>query len=176
MDIVHVTFEGKCFQFSVTYESDDCASAPWEDSDGHGPVSDWERRNKRPGEMILNSDRHAKRFYDYQESCRIALRDGWGHGNDIPGETKRQKAARAALANFEYLRGWCTDEWHYVCVQVTLLDDNGEETTISECVGMVENLNDYHVTMAHELIEGILQGYGTAWGAVTKTTYGKMSG
>jgi hypothetical protein len=41
-------------------------------------VSDWERRDKRPGEWVLNTDHGSKRFYDAQEANKIAKRDGWG--------------------------------------------------------------------------------------------------
>lgn len=57
---------------------DDHHGAPWEEEDGHGPVTGWERRDKRPGELILAEDGRAKLFYDFAEACRIARRDGWG--------------------------------------------------------------------------------------------------
>lgn len=51
---------------------------PWDDCDGHGPVSDWTRRDKLPGELVLCSSSNHARFYDYAEACKIALRDQWG--------------------------------------------------------------------------------------------------
>ena len=51
--------------FSVTarIESDGCSmGAPWEEHDGHGPVSEWTRRAKRPGEIVLVKDGDAARF------------------------------------------------------------------------------------------------------------------
>src|SRR5690606_36343176 len=68
--------------FSVNLEYDDCHGAPWEECDGHGPVSDWTSRNKLPGERILNRDRGMYRYYDVAEATRIAKRDSWGIGPD----------------------------------------------------------------------------------------------
>lgn len=61
------------------------------DDDGHGPVSDWRRKGysdriaKAPGELLLTDNNPSglrgttcARFYDYQEACKIARRDGWG--------------------------------------------------------------------------------------------------
>lgn len=66
-------------------EHDPHMGAPWDEHDGHGPVSDWRWPNytghptKAPGERPLHRDLHgAVRFYDFAEACRIARRDGWG--------------------------------------------------------------------------------------------------
>ena len=79
------TFEYKGRMFSVEIESDDDYGAPWEECDGHGPVSDWTTRAKRAGEMVLCSDNRGsfRRYYDVQEACKIAKRDGWGF---MPGK------------------------------------------------------------------------------------------
>lgn len=66
------------YVFKVFLPDDDRNIPPWEDYDGHGPVSDWESRGKHPGEWVLNSDYGSKRFYDAQEANKIAKRDGWG--------------------------------------------------------------------------------------------------
>lgn len=79
------------FEFSARIECDDSAGAPWQEECGHGPVSDWRRKGwnghyaKAPGELLLCDDNpsglrgnSSARFYDYQEACRIALRDNWG--------------------------------------------------------------------------------------------------
>lgn len=73
-------FEGR--RFKVTIEQDSDMGEPWKEHDGHGVVSDWERRDKRPGERVLCSERGSKRFYDVQETMKIAYRDGWGLGNE----------------------------------------------------------------------------------------------
>jgi hypothetical protein len=40
--------------FSLVVALDDLNDPPWERADGHGPVSDWTRREKRPGERVLH--------------------------------------------------------------------------------------------------------------------------
>lgn len=73
-----ITTEIDGFTITATIHADTDTRTPWEDDCGHGPVSDWTRRDKAPGELVLNSDHGSKRFYDYAEACRIARRDGWG--------------------------------------------------------------------------------------------------
>lgn len=132
------TFTRNGLQFRARIEYDDSTDAPWIEYDGHGPVTDWTRRNKRPGELILNSERGAHRFYDMAEAVKIAKRDGWGHGAPVPGETAGQKAARAALADFEYLRGWCRNDWHFAMVSVGLIMD-GNTVASSHYIGGIES-------------------------------------
>lgn len=117
--------------FAVTIDRDDIGE-PWEWEDGHGPVSDWTMRDKAPGEMVLAEDRGFRRYYDFAEACVIARRDGWGSPNDA-GMTARQKAAKAALADYEYLRAWCNDDWQYSVVTV-----EDTVTGFYECLGGVE--------------------------------------
>lgn len=106
-------------EYHVRYVRDDDGDPPWDREDGHGPVSKWLRRDKAPGERVLHEDRGSKRFYDFAEATRIAKRDGWGVSDPKPGETKAAQRARAVQADFERLRAWCRDEWHYMGVIVT---------------------------------------------------------
>jgi hypothetical protein len=80
------TFEHEGFTFKVNFPYDTDTGMPWENCDGHGVVSDWTRRDKRPGEVELCSDRGSKRFYDVQESTKIAKRDGWGLSDEHKAE------------------------------------------------------------------------------------------
>lgn len=66
------------FTIRATIEHDSDTGAPWSEHDGHGPVSEWTTRAKRPGELVLCTSRGRKRYYDFAEACRIARRDGWG--------------------------------------------------------------------------------------------------
>jgi hypothetical protein len=92
---------------------------PWENEDGHGPVSDWTSREKRPGERTLIQDHGSRRFYDFAEAVKIARRDGWGV--PIPGGlTKGEIAAAAVESDFKALKAWCNDEWHYVGVRLAV--------------------------------------------------------
>ena len=138
--------------FRVTHEQDTDHGAPWEACDGHGPVSEWTSRDKLPGELVLNSDGRQCRYYDYAEACRIARRDGWDAPPYKTG-TARQRAARAARADFEYLRAWCSDEWTYMGVIVELLDDDGEAVDSASLWGIESDAGEYLDEVAAELVD-----------------------
>lgn len=91
-------YEYKGHTFRVTIEQDTDMGAPWDEHEGHGPVSDWTSRDKRPGEWLLGSDRHSKRYYDAQAAMQIAKRDGWGlndeHKAELIERLSRSKVVR----------------------------------------------------------------------------------
>ncbi|WP_396329310.1 hypothetical protein [Burkholderia anthina] len=167
------TIEGRVYRVRINVPYDEDMGAPWEEHDGHGPVSDWTTRDKRPGEWVLASERGSKRYYDAQEANRIAEQDGWGlteahkaellqrlaknrvvrrsvgkatvthrYGGlmqefhratetvTVPGRdpnkplTAGEVRAEAVRRDFEYLRRWANDQWHFVGVVVTLLGDD----------------------------------------------------
>src|SRR3546814_6962135 len=66
------------FTLTASTVHDDSMGAPWEEHDGHGEVTDWTRRDKAPGELILSDDGGSKRFYDFQGACEKARAEGWG--------------------------------------------------------------------------------------------------
>jgi len=146
------TRESGTMSFRIEWFYDSDSDVPWDREDEHGPVSGWERRSKRPGEMILNSDRGSHRFYDFAEAVRIAKRDGWDtvpYGTRKPGE----RAHAAALADYEYLRRWCTDQWHYCGIVVTLLDADGEPDSVDASLwGIESDSPEYHDEVIGELI------------------------
>lgn len=148
------TFERNGLLFRVTFPYDDCSGAPWEECDGHGPVTDWTRRDKAPGELILCEDRGLKRFYNFQEACAIARRDGWSSKNCKPEMSRREKAATAARDNFEYLRRYCEGLWSYIGCIVTRLDEHGGDTDESESLwGIESDCYDYLESVVFELAE-----------------------
>lgn len=174
MDNIEINIGGVDLVFKVEFEHDTDAGAPWENSDGHGDVSEWTTRGKRAGELVLSNDRGSKRYYDFAGACRTALRDGWDtHPYNTDGkETKRQQAAKAARANYEYLQEWCTDRWRYVGVIVTLLDTDCNDTEVTASLWGVEDRNDYHETVAQELTDELVREFGISWDVITKSTYG----
>jgi hypothetical protein len=91
---------------------------PWQEEDGHGPVSDWTSRNKRPGERTLVQDHGSRRFYDFAEAVKIARRDRWGPV--LEGKSAGEIAAAAVERDFKALKAWCNDEWHYVGVRLAV--------------------------------------------------------
>lgn len=114
--------------------TDDDRGAPWENSDCHGILSDWETRSKLPGEWVLCEDRRARRFYDAQETMKKARAEKWGLSEPALAKlceslgrpaTRGEILAAAVRADFEFLRGWCNDEWHYVGVCVRATDADG---------------------------------------------------
>lgn len=170
------TIDGRVYRVRINVHFDEDMGAPWEEHDGHGTVSDWTTRDKRPGEWVLSSERGSKRYYDAEEANQIAEADGWGlqeeqkvellnrlakprivrravgkatvehrHGGlmqafhratetvTIPGRdpnkplTAGEIRAEAVRRDFEYLRAWANDQWHFAGVIVTVLGDDEDE-------------------------------------------------
>lgn len=76
--MIDITTPQQGFDLAVTIKPDQHSGAPWNNSDGHGPVTDWTTAAKAPGQLVLASDGCSKRFYEWQEACKLALRDQWG--------------------------------------------------------------------------------------------------
>lgn len=146
------TRESGTMSFRIEWVYDHDSDPPWDRECGHGPVSDWEHRSKRPGEMILNSNRGSHRFYDFAEAVKLARKDGW---NTAPFNwpTDGARAHAAALADFDYLRRFCADQWHYCGIIVTLLDADGEPDSVDASLWGIESEgDDYHEEIISELI------------------------
>ncbi len=155
-------------RFIVNIEQDDDSSAPWDKEDGHGPVSDWTSRDKKPGEWVLSSDRGSKRFYDAAEAMRIAHKDGWGLAEDGIAEltakhgrtpTRGEITAAAVRRDFEYLQGWCNDEWRYVGVCVRHASQD-EDDKYSNALWGIESSSDAYISeVARQLASECAQDY-----------------
>lgn len=174
------TFTVRGYTFRVTYERDDDMREPWKENDGHGIISDWTRRDKNPGERVLCEDRGSRRYYDVQETMKLAKKDGWGcshsrYVDSIPNTTDKTKhhehhvywhghtTQGAALAcavdeDFENLRAWCADEWEWTCVRV-YLKGTREYETLGGIYGdrdPAPGQTHYLTDCAYELAEEIL--------------------
>jgi hypothetical protein len=123
--------------------------APWEEHDGHGPVSEWTTRGKMPGERVLASDGVYRRYYGYQAAMTQAKAEGWDAQPYGTG-TKGEQAARAVESDFRYLRAWCSDEWRWVGVVVTASKD-GIELGSASLFGMGSTDKGYLLEVANEL-------------------------
>lgn len=146
------------YKFTVTNEYDHDTRAPWDEHDGHGPVSDCTSRAKKPGERVLHEDRSFKRYYDWETAVFLAKRDGWGAPGD-EGMTRGQKAAHAAEADFQRLKDWCDDKWTWVVLTVTLFDPEEDDTTeYSQSCGGIESDSDhvYFTEVAEDLARQVL--------------------
>jgi hypothetical protein len=145
--------DGSSYRIEWFYDED--MGAPWDEHDGHGEVSDWTTRDKKPGELVLSQDRSLKRYYDFQGAVAKAKAEGW---NIAPytWPSKGAQAVAAVLADFHHLKGWCDDQWHWCGIRVTLLDDEGEETAISTSLWGFEAgtkaADEYHADVIQELI------------------------
>lgn len=197
------TFEIDGVTFRARTEYDDSHGAPWDEEDGHGPVSDWTSRGKLPGELVLCEDRGKRRYYDFAETCKIARKEAWGY---LPGTLKtvllpcgdwrvyvvpkrfadrgkpaleaiatdinaairavyaahratmtaRQYAAAAALADFDRLRRWCDNQWHYVGVIVESLDEDEDVIDSASLWGIESDAGDYLDEVAQDLAAELL--------------------
>lgn len=78
------TIEVYGFTLTARIAPDNHMGEPWNEHDGHGEVSDWTTRDKRPGELELSrqgcggASGLSRRFYDFAAACRTARADGWG--------------------------------------------------------------------------------------------------
>ena len=144
--------------YRVEFTADCNMGAPWEEHAGHGVVSDWERRNKKPGEVIIASDGGSKRFYDVAETTRIAKRDKWGVSDANTSKmTSAQIAALAVQRDLERMRDWCNDVWHWCGVFVFPLTEDGDElrSKTESLWGIESDAGEYFNEVISELIAQI---------------------
>lgn len=154
------TFTHDGLQFIVSIEADNDHGAPWDNEDGHGPVSDWVSRDKKPGELVLSSDGYRHRYYDFAEAMRMARRDGWGLAEDGiamltarhgRAPTQGEIEAEAVQRDFLHLKGWVNDDWHYVGVCVRHVSFPSDDRYYYATWG-IESCSDLYLTeTAHEL-------------------------
>lgn len=149
----------------VKTEVDSDTGAPGTKRDGHGPVSDYVLRFKRPGEMVLYVDGRHKRYYDFAEAVKIARRDGWGVPASVAKEieaklgrtmTKGEIAHHAAMADYERLRQYCAEQWTYIGVVVTLLDPDHNQVS-SDSLWRVESDGDYWKDVAADMGNALIE-------------------
>lgn len=128
---------------------------PWENSDGHGPVTGWLSRAKNSGERVLSSDHGRHRYYNFAEAVKLAKRNGWGY-KDAKG-TPSQIAAEAAERDFKVLKAWCDDEWTYCGIVISVsrngvtLDDHAASLWGIE-LNFPGSANEYLTEVANELL------------------------
>lgn len=153
------TIEVDGFTLTARIDSDSDMGPPWQEHDGHGPVSDWTNRNKRAGELELSrrgsggASGLSCRFYDFAEACRIARRDGWGDPSlRLENETARAFAARMARDDFERMKAWCDDRWQWVGVIVDA-SRAGVSLGRASLWGIESDADSYLVEVANELAE-----------------------
>ena len=155
------TFEHNGNRFRVAFLSDDTMGAPWDEHDGHGPVTKAPLRanyrgyiSKAPGQRFLGEHW----LYNFAEAVRMAKRDGWRALEDVgrADMTRGQLAARAAEEDFQRLKDWCEGRWCWIGVVVTLLDDDGDATDETASLwGIESDAGDFLEEVARELADEI---------------------
>lgn len=147
LDTIETTYKRHTIRVHV--HNDDDMGPPWEEHDGHGIVSDWKRHclvDKAPGEMILCEDRGSVRFYDFQATMKKAKSEGWGLGEKETARlaarlgrqpTKGEILHASVMHDYEFLKGWCNDEWRWVGYVTEILGPDGSklETEHDSCWG-----------------------------------------
>jgi hypothetical protein len=159
-----ITCEVDGFTFTATIVDDSDSGPPWENDGGHGPVSEWTNREKRPGERTLIEERGSRRFYDFAGAVEMARKDGWGlpEAERKEGMTPGQIAAAAAEHDFKVLKAWCNDDWHYVGVRLSVSLDSHELSDHAASLWCVEanypdSDNGYLTQVANELLPEALE-------------------
>lgn len=154
-------------KFRVDIERYDHIGEPWREHDGHGIVSEWTRRDKKPGELVMNKNHGLTRFYDFDETLKLARRDGWGLSTENVDAlsarigrpaTSREIIAESVRRDFEHLRAWCNDDWYWCGVIVTdITDDKNKKPDYVHALWGIESTDcEYHFEVASELVDEIL--------------------
>lgn len=147
----------------VKTERDEDMGPPWKEHDGHGPVSEWTHRDKRPGEVIINSDHGSRRYYDVAAATVIAKRDQWGLGPKEVAEltmklgrppTDGEVTAESVRRDMQRMKDWCDDHWNWIGVIVTLYGSDGREIDTSSLWG-IESDGDYWKEIAVDYIDSL---------------------
>ena len=124
VDGEYVQIERDGLTIRATIHHDDDAAPPWEETDGHGPVSDWtDGTPPGPGWAEIDNDHGGRlvRFYDMNGALEKANKEGWGvDGGMTEGESLTDYRMRAVQLDFERMRGWCRQDWRYIGIAVTV--------------------------------------------------------
>ena len=145
-----ITVQGR--DFAVLVEPDDGMRAPWEEYDGHGIVSEWTSRDKRPGERVLSRDRSSYRYYDVAATMRKARAEGWG--SNLTGSV-RERAAKAVEADFGYCQRWANGDWYWAVIIIApLIADDTPDPDNCDAQGGVESFawEEIARSMAEDMI------------------------
>jgi len=138
------------WKIKVAFQYDSDSGPPWKDCDGMGVIEDSHRRPGEYGEYddwILYSDRGWYRYYDWKATLPEALRDGW-NTKPYHFHSKHEQAMAAMRSTCEYLRNWCNNDWYYVGMIVTLLDEDDKELAEDSCWGFESESMDYLLEQA----------------------------
>ena len=157
----------KGYPIKVEIHQDEDKGEPWVEDDGHGIVSEWERRDKAPGERVLYCDGNSRLFYDFAKTMKIAKRDGWGLSEaekaTLTAKLRRQPTTKQILvaaveSDFKYLRAWCADQWHWQGYTTEIKTPSGDIINGHSCWGfddekyMLDDATDHARATVDDLI------------------------
>lgn len=143
-----IRFSHEGHDFIAEISHGDIAGFPWEEFDGHVNVRKVSHdygtlygESKSPGERIIyRGDRREYSFVvDIPAAIAVATREGWSFGEG----TKKQRVAAAVEEDIKSCSGYISGDWEYVCVSVTMVDDDGEPMSEPEILGGCESFGDY---------------------------------
>lgn len=132
------------YEIRIDIHHDEDMGPPWEEHDGHGVVTDWQHRDEEPGELELCCDHGARRFYDLNETMKLAKRDGWGLSDEEKAKlaaklgrkpTAKEIRVEAVRRDYEYLRAWCNDEWSWAGYITKIETPDGQIISGGSCWG-----------------------------------------
>ena len=124
--------------YNIDFFPDQSMGPPWEEHDGHGAVSEWTTRSKRPGERIIAAHHNSRQFYDYDGAIKKAKAEGWSVANS-EGMTPAQIATAAVEADFKYLKSYIDGVWAWAVVRTTA--PNGD----SNCLGGIQSNDQEYI-------------------------------
>ena len=151
--ILKKTMKYKGYLFTIEVDYDEFQGPPWLHCDGHGPVSDWTTRDKKPSEVVLSSIGGANLYYDFSMAMKKAKEDRWDAAPYGQG-TRGERAERAVRADIKYLRDYIDNVWVYVTLSVTM-QGSGYTTSL----GGVEydySENGYWMTEIHLMADELI--------------------
>lgn len=166
---------GVTVQIDYFYDHD--TGVPWVENDGHGVIEKvhqyYGTLHKKPGQKVMHYDSGTYWLYDFCETTKIAKRDGWGlPAAECNGLTKNQIIAKAVQNDFDFCRGWITDQWFYAGVICTVLDRDGEKTDITNSCWGFETFKEYHITSGIEMASYLAEStYKTRLGTWRKALH-----
>ena len=135
-------------KYRAKFYADYDMQSPHEEHDGHGVIEHLGRsvedilddegmslsddlRMRLPLFRELDHDRGDYIYYDVNASVN-KLVTAWGCPvDDAPAQVDK---------DFEYLRGWYHNQWHWMWISLTKLDEDGEETTGYTSLGGFESM------------------------------------
>jgi hypothetical protein len=142
---------GMSYHIEVAYDEANY-NPPWEDFDCHGFVTDWVDYGNDGDNWLLNSDRGLHRYYDWKPSLKKALAENWG----VRGVNPHERAMDAIKADYDYLRRWCSNDWWYVNLTVTLFDEHENEIGFESCCGFESDCEAYLCEIARGCVASLL--------------------